>query len=625
MVFMLLTVAACCCLAQQTTPDPSVARPGFGSRVVPQPSLVRVGSEQVQLSGGVVIFPEASAAAPARHAAEYLRAELHRRLGIDATVASVAPVASDRRVRVILGFDTAPALVSDMPAAADVPVPGPDGYVVHVSAERRLAVVAGMQGLGIIRGAWALAQWAQSEQGAPVWQQALLVDTPETRIRMTRSIVFSHRPPAGMDDQGIARAQLDWWTRWGLNHTFLPSDTSKDWARHETYAKWYIREAHDRGMKVGANLGGRSLCASDTVAMDAYLVKARHLLALGCDFVSVLFDDLPSTRTGGHCERCVERFGASLAREQRQILESLQEVVESFGPDRKLIWCPTYYSLGMTGYRNAAEGPEAYFQILGNSPGVRRAWMYHCAFDAEFNEYLDRMGLSRRVWWYNGIRTPYYMVSREFDGFEGWGRRLVIPGLKDFQSFFSPFENGWLMPNFASADPSQHPCVAPLVPASRDAGDRTVIPQASWDELRRIGRRTDGVYYCGGTTPYHIALCGVFAANPSDFEARQAADAVMETMFGAAGAGLAARWQEAYAECQMMLARAEGQPLGEQPREVLLQSTSAMGDIESQLRDIVRRDATALPRPILDALLDEMAEWRQKIRTLAAEPAHVAR
>jgi hypothetical protein len=590
-------------------------------RFMPEPTMLQTGDQRMSLSGGIIIQTRSSAGNPAGLAAHYLRLELHRRVGVEVTVDASASSESAPRALIILADSTDPELGQLLAGAALIPMPGPDGYLVSVSPDRRLAVVVGTGGGGIIQGAFALAQWTHINADGPYWRQATFSQTPAMQIRIARSITFGHRKIDGMDEEALALAQLDWWARWGLNYTFLPSKARGEQPKEQVFARWYIREAHARGMKVGANMGGRSLCAADPNEMAAYAEKARRALLTGCDFVQVLFDDLPSTRTAGHCERCVERFGGSLAREQRHILESLQETVEQFGPDRKLIWCPTYYSLGMTGYRQAAEGPEAYFSILGQSPAVRRAWMYHCAFDREFNAYLDSKGLARRIWWYNGIRTPYYMVSREFDGFEGWGKRLVIPGVKDFQSFFSPFENGWLLPSYASADPSQHPCVAPLVPASRDAHERILIPRESWEELKQIGGRVDGIYYCGGTTPYHIAMTGLFAVCPERFDPRQAAEIVRAAMFGPAGGKLAGRWQEAYEECQLILARAEGRPLSGQALTKVQELIAAMAECESGLREENRTQAVGLPSPVLEALLDEMSDWQARVRTCATDPS----
>lgn len=581
---------------------------------------MRTGPGRLGLSQGVLICPQVPSPAPVAHAAEYLRSELRRRFRIEAVVVDAAPGAADPRPRVILADAVDRTRLAKLTGITDMPTPDPDGYVVTVSADRRLAVVAGGGGVGVIRGAFALAQLAKMQPDGPAWLQATLSSTPELPIRMTRGILSGRRLSASMSREEADRCQFDWWARWGLNYTMLPSNASGSPAsrEQEQYAAWYLRGAHDRGMKVGANLGGRSLCPSDADAMAAHLAKARRSLASGCDFLIVLFDDLPSTRTAGHCERCIQRFGGSLAREQRYILESLQEAVESFGPDRQLIWCPTYYSLGMTGYRHAAERPEAYFSILGDSPAVRKTWMYHCAFDRTFNAYLDGKGLTHRIWWYNGIRTPYYMVSRKFDGYEAWGPRLVIPGMKDFHSFFSSFENGWLMPTFAPADPSLHPCISPLVPAKRDAESRTMIPQASWDELHQIGKRMEGVYYCGGSTPYHIAMTGIFAISPQQFDSHEATTAVLQAMFGPAGVEPAIQWQEAYSQAQMILARAQGQPLVGEPLQTIHELTTSMAACESQLHTCIRSDAPALPQPVLNDLLDEMTDWCQRMRTLAS-------
>lgn len=619
--FQVLLVAIVCMAASakaDVTADREEAAP-----VLPRPQMLFAGKETVDLSGGVSIISRASAGVTGAYAAQCLSRELHRLFGIASTLGEATSREDDVAVHVVLAASHDPALaelLADAANAANAAMPGPGGYLMSIAPARRRAVVVGADGIGVVRGVFALANHARLEQGRPRWTRVLFTHTPDMPIRLTRGIFSGDRKPDDMDARDLERIQLDWWARWGLNHTFLPSDAKGDKIAQQDYARWYLREAHDRGMRVGVNLGGRSLCASDDDAVRTYVDEAARLLSTGCDFVQVLFDDLPSTRTAGHCKRCVKRFGGSLAREQRHILEALQEVVEGFGPEHRLIWCPTYYSRGMTGYRDAAEGPEAYFTILGASPAVRNAWMYHCAFDGAFTAFLDAKGLTRRIWWYNGIRTPYYMVNREFDGFEGWGRRLVIPGLKDFESFFSPFENGWLMPTFASADPSRHPCVAPLVTAKRDADERTLIPQSSWDELHQIASRYDGMYYCGASSPYHIAMSGIFAARPADFDQSRAARTVLAAMFGPAAVDAVINWQAAYERCQLILAKAEGKPLTEKSWLAVQDMTERMATREKQARAVVQTGVSALPLPVMEALLEEMTIWRKKVAAMAVEP-----
>jgi len=588
--------------------------------IIPEPSDVRTGPGRVLLSKGVAISTKGASSGPVVYAAEYLRSELFRRFQIGATLIQDTTATPHDGVLVVMGETSDPKLMSDHAQLAGMPGPGPDGYLVGVFPGRREVVVAGNGGNGVIRGASALAQLTVADGGRHFWPQAMLSDTPEMEIRMTRGILFDGKVPAGMSIRDVARCELDWWARWGLNYTLLPARTVRGLEKDDAYIRWCFREGRRRGMKVGMNLGGRSLCPSDSSQMKAYLSKARHWLALGCDFLVVLFDDLPSKRTGGHCERCVEKFGGSLASEQRHVLEALQDVLAEFGSDRKLVWCPTYYSLGMTGYIGAAEGPEAYFTILGASAKVRKAWMYHCAFGRDFTEYLDGKGLTRRIWWYNGIRTYYYMVSRRFDGYHAWGEPLRIPGLKDFQSFFSPFEHGWLMPTSARADPSLHPSVSPLVPASRDERDRTVIPSASWQELAHLPERMDGLYLCGSSTPYHTALAAIFAAHPRRFDQPRAERAVMEAMFGRGGADYATSWQAAYSQAQMILARAEGSPLTGDPLRAIRDLSATMAAMETNLRSCAKRGSPALPTSFLAPLLDEMSSWRRRIRSLAGAP-----
>ncbi|HOW19202.1 MAG TPA: hypothetical protein PLC79_09210, partial [Phycisphaerae bacterium] len=448
--------------------------------------------------------------------------------------------------------------------------------------------------------------------------EALVSDTPDMRMRFTRGILSDLRLSSEMSAEERLTCALDWWARWGLNYAIIPHEATSPAQGQDRRTRWFVEAAHIRGMKAGASLGGRSLCPSDAAAMNAYLSRARHLLTLGCDFLLVLFDDLPRERLGGHCERCVRRFGGSLAAEQRFILEAVAEVLSEFGADRRLIWCPTYYSLGMTGYAGGAEGPDAYFSILGRSARVRQAYMFHCAFDRRFNAYLDAKGLKHRLWWYNGIRTAYYMVSRDFGDYQGWGPRLTIPGLKDFRSFFPPFENGWLMPGYDAADPSLHPCVAPLAQAARDEHGRTIIPRASWQELAHLPECMEGVYLCGASDPYAIALAAVFGAHPARFDQDRAQEAILDAIFSHGGSRYAVPWQRAYSQAQLLLARSQGRPLTSDGRAVIRKLLAEMEAMHQSLRQCVAGGKPALPGPVVESLLTEMRQWQARIDSLAA-------
>ena len=585
-------------------------------RLVPQAANVQCGSRQVPIGKTVTIILDPAALATTRYAAECLRTELARLFGAEAVILRDRDGARSSGVSVFLDDATGRLPTGRFPQLRDLPPPGEDGYLLGVFPLENAAVVRGHGGDGVIRGVFALARLAVSDDREYAWPEVLISDTPDLRMRFTRGILSDAGTSSGMTAEERLTTELDWWARWGLNYALLPLRLPQG-AQEKQFDQWLVEAAHKRGMKVGVNLGGRSLCPSDGVQMDAYLSKAHRLIEMGCDFFLVLFDDLPRQRLGGHCERCIRRFGGSLAAEQRFILEAMYDVLSEAGPDHQLIWCPIYYSLGMTGYIGGAEGPDAYLSILGGSARVRQTFMFHCAFDRDFNTYLDAKGLKHRVWWYNGIRTDYYMVSREFDGYEGWGPRLRIPGLKDFHSFFPPFENGWLMPGYTSAKPSLHRCIAPTAQAARDEQSRTVIPRASWQELRHISDCMEGIYYCGASAPYHIALAGVFGTHPRLFDQQQAQEAILDAMFSRGGSQYAIPWENAYAQAQMVLARSQGVPLANDALTRIKGLVAQMETAERSLRDCAASGKPALPRSVVNGLLAEMGAWRARVRSLA--------
>jgi hypothetical protein len=582
--------------------------------LVPGAAHVRSGPGRLPISGPVTIILRPDATGTAGYAAECLRGELNRLFGLEAIIAREPGNPRTDGVAVFVEDQTPQSSPDAVARFPDLPAPTEDGYLLGVFPEKRASLICGFGGNGVIRGVFALAGLTVAEGSGAAWPEGCISDSPDLRIRLTRDILASNRSSGTMTREQALTCELDWWARWGLNYALMPSGLAKDGQEPARLVRWFVGEAHRRGMKAGVNLGGRSLCPSDPVEMDRYLSRARHLLDLGCDFFLVLFDDLPRDRLGGHCDRCIRDFGASLAAEQCHILESLDDVLQGAGSGGQLIWCPTYYSLGMTGYIGAAEGPDKYFTILGRSTRVRHTCMCHCAFDRQFCAYLDSKGLTNRIWWYNGIRTDYYMVSRAFDGYDMWGPPLRIPGLKDFRSFFSPFENGWLMPSFTSANTSLHPCVAPLVTAGRDERGRTVIPPSSWEELAHLPGCVQGLYLCSASTPYHIALAGIFAAHPALFDQERAQGAIADAVFSRGASRHVLAWQAAYARAQMLLARGRGRPLAAE----ITALTDKMGVSEKALRDCVAHGKPALPAPLPAALLDEMNAWRLKLLSLAS-------
>ena len=595
-------------LPTDTRPASPAAAP-----LVPQATCTRSGPGRLAVPNATIVL-DPSAASTARCAAHCLQAEFSRLFNMDVAVSPPRDALHRDGVLIFVNEAGGGPLPERFASLRELPIPGEDGFRLGVFPQTKTAAVLGYGGNGVIRGVFALARLAGSDGRGCFLPEVLIADTPEMRMRFTRGIFSDSQTPPGMTAQEQRICELDWWARWGLNYAIVPREA----AARDRDIRWFVEAAHARGMKVGASLGGRSLCPSDAAAMDAWLSKARRLLALGCDFLMVLFDDLPRERLGGHCERCVRRFGGSLAAEQRFILAALADVLSEYGEDRRLIWCPTYYSLGMTGYIGGAEGPDAYFSILGRSERVRKAYMFHCAFDRRFNAYLDAKGLKHRVWWYNGIRTAYYMVSRDFSDYEGWGPRLTIPGLKDFHSFFPPFENGWLMPGYEPADPSLHRCLAPLAQAARDEDGRTIIPRASWQELAHLPECMEGVYLCGASDPYAIALAAVFGAHPARFDQAQAQEAILDAIFSPGGSRYAVLWQRAYAQAQLLLARSQGCPLTSDGWAALRGLLAEMEAMHRSLRQCVLGGKPVLPRPVVESLLTEMREWQARIDSLAA-------
>ncbi len=462
----------------------------------------------------------------------------------------------------------------------------PESYRVVVRTNPvRLVIVAGSD-LGLWYGAcgW-LDGLRKMLDGAPATPAGEFGGAPALPYRFTRGLT-PRGSPASLEE---SVSWLDWWARWRLNVTIVGGATDR-------MLPEFLREAHLRGIRVLHGLGVRNLCASDDDAIKRLSEEFRRYLQEGGDGVSMLWDDLPHARCGGHCDRCRARFGPnSLPHEIVRILEALCDVAAQ-SPSRPLVvWCPPHYSE----QRYPEMSDEEFFRVIGASRKVReQTHLYYCEFAPEKLAVLDRHGLTRRIWWYNGLRTVYHVAHH-------WpsppGIRLAIPGVKTFEApDFAPFEVGWKTGSGVSAD-----------------GDVIRAPGRTWQHLQALPTHYQGYYPCTATHPYHAALGGVFAFNPGGFNQAEADQVIFRAMFGPDTAELARAWSAAYAQLQIQLAQhCEGNSRSNGVSEVATQLT-AWRALAGQFRARVRQDRSLLPPNLLASVLARMAEAETEVARLA--------
>jgi hypothetical protein len=413
----------------------------------------------------------------------------------------------------------------------------PDGYRVAVQADPLRVVIAANSDLGAWYGACA---WLDSLRDAPDGTVSTPLGefggAPALAIRFTRGLIPGKQPTRLAE----ALPHLDWWARWRMNVTSAGSGS-------DSFLQEYLPEAHKRGIRVVRGLGVRNLCAADDEAVARCAEEFRKFLLLGGDGVSALWDDLAHERCYGHCDRCRARFGTnSLPHEIVRVLEALCDVAAQAPRRPLLLWCPSHYSEN----RYPEMSDEAFFRVIGTSRRVReQTQMYFCEFAPERTALLDQLGLTNRVWWYNGMRTVYH-VCRNWPTHPG--TKLAIPDLKSFNApDFARFEVGWKTGISVQADGAVLP-----------------VPDTTWQSLRTLPARFQGYYPCMDLHPYHAAVSGLFAFDPCAFEQAQADRVVFRSLFGPGSARPARAWSDAYVQFQLRLAQtADGQTTDAQQTE----------------------------------------------------------
>ena len=396
-------------------------------------------------------------------------------------------------------------------------------------------------------------------------------------IRFTRGLA-SAKNNQTFEDQ---KAMLDWWARWRLN-TITVGDADPR----------FIAEAHKRGMRLLIRLGVRNLCASDDKAVADLADSFNDFLKAGGDGLSCLWDDLPNERCRGHCDRCRAKFGEmSLPKEIVHILEALCDVTAKYPEKKYLVWCPSHYSKSR--YKQLSD--EDFFRVIGSSAKVReQTYMYHCEFDPAYTDFLDRSGTKQRVFWYNGLRSIYYMLTTHVPSPKAL-KKLDIPGFGGGD--FARFETGW----FTGVN-------------WHDDGTIAYATPRIWQHLISLSNRYQGFYLCGSTGAYHNALIGLYGFAPTRFTQAGADRLIFGSIFGAGSAPIARRWSDDYNYLQAYLAKRAAQPLSEADHAQAVELIEALHRDRLEVERIAARKQTVLPRHFVDAQLAYLRDGDEALR-----------
>ena len=479
----------------------------------------------------------------------------------------------------------------------------PDGYHILPQAKPWRVVIAANTDVGAWYGACA---WMDSLRAGPdgVVSAPLgqVHDAPALAIRFSRGLGGNDHLTRIED----AIPSLDWWARWRMNvaHVGQLPDSS---------LKAYLAEAHKRGIRVVRGLGVRNLCAADESAVARCAEEFRSFLQLGGDGVSALWDDLPHNRCRGHCDRCRERFGTnSLPREITHVLDALCDVAAQ-SPGRPLIlWCPPHYSESR--YKEMPD--KDFFREIGASRKVReQTAMYFCEFAADKTTLLDRVGITNRVWWYNGLRTVYH-ISHNWPTTPEM--KLSIPGVKSFAApDFARFEVGWKTGIGVLSN-----------------GTVVPIPEKAWQDLHSLPERYQGYYPCTAGHPYHAAISGLFAFSPGEFDQAEADRVIFRAIFGPGCDKPARAWSDAYVQFQVWMAQqtaggsitdaqmAEAEQRMAQWRAYSDEVQACAAKNHSLLDPAMRDSALARMKQAQDSTAGYVSDWKAgKMRQPPKQPA----
>ena len=456
---------------------------------------------------------------------------------------------------------------------------GSNAYCVAILRDPLRVLILGSDDMGAWYGA---CQWLDSLTTAPGGlvksPVGEMTGSPALKIRIAPW--FTNPPDTNGDWVTSQIPFLDWCARWRFN-AYLVGPL-------EVNTERYLAEAHKRGIRVIQTLGTRDVCPSDEKQVAALTAQEDEFLKRGGDGVTGTWDDLFGERIQGHCEVCRKRFGPNgITKEIIFILEALTDVARKY-PGKIIIWCPPNYGRGR--YKELTD--EEFFGKISASKKVRTGtYLWYTQCGDEPTSFLDRYGMKRRVWWYNGVYPLSYAVVRHKPQ-EAKDRVKGKLGNLDF----SPFDAAGFMKDIIKTDDIW-----------------TIYPpgNAKWNALRQVGDRFQGMYFCGPgtyTTPFQAAQAGLFEWSPKLYQQSETDKTAFRAIFGPDSEGPPRKWSDLKNDIEVRLAKkiVAGESLSDAEKQEISGLMELWRKERVEVEALAARGRSLAPKSFIDPMLASM-------------------
>ena len=461
---------------------------------------------------------------------------------------------------------------------------GSNAYRVTVLRDPLRVVIVGSDDVGAWYGACAWLDSLKSESAAIVrTPMGEMSGVPALEIRMGRN--FDLSPDQEVDSVNSQIPFLDWYARWRLN--FLQYGDVPD-AR-------LAAEAHKRGIKTILSLNARSVCASDEKSLADMAAQFERFLKDGGDGAAGTWDDVFGERIQGHCERCREKFGPNgITQEIIIILERLVDVAAKYPGKKYIIWCPPHYTRNR--YQELSD--EEFFGKVSASEKVRTVtYMWHTQCGDEPTSFLDRYGMTRRVWWYNGM----YPLA------EAVARRRPEPVKSRIKQ------------QLCNKDFARFDAVGFIEDVIKTNDVREIYPpgDAKWKALRLVSERFQGAFGSSDwrSSSYYTGQSGLYAWSPKRFDQDEADRRLFRALFGIGSQGPARRWSDLENEIEVRLANKllEGGSLSDSEQREVAQQMERWHSERVAVEAIVARGRSLAEQRLLEPVLRDMRKAEETV------------
>ena len=416
--------------------------------------------------------------------------------------------------------------------------------------------------------------------------------SPALKIRIAPW--FTNSPDTSGDWVTSQIPFLDWCARWRFNAYLVgPLDANTE---------RYLAEAHKRGIRVMQTLDVRNPCPSDEKQVAALMAQVDEFLKRGGDGVTGLWDDMFGERIQGHCEVCRKRFGPNgITKEIIFIVEAITDVARKYPGEKIIIWCPPHYVRNR--YKELTD--EEFYGKISASKKVRtETYLWYTQCGDEPTSFLDRYGMKRRIWWYNGIYPLAHAVVRH----KSDEIKAQVKGrLANLD--FVPFDAVGFMEDIIHTNDIW-----------------TIYPpgDAKWKALRHVADRFQGMYFCGPgpyTTPFQAAQVGLFDWSPKAYQQSEADRAAFRAIFGPDSEGPPRKWSDLENDIEVRLAKkiVAGESLSDAEKQEIGKLMDLWRTQRAEVEALAARGESLVPRSFLAPLLAGMRDAQTSVEGVFAE------